>query len=261
MFEAFCEIVSEGAGIAIVPRVFADYHSLMQAVVDGEAEAAWLPPVLALRAAIEGTATPLAHPSRGASNAYSSALFSGAQSGIANPADLRGVRVAWVDPASASGYLIMRAWLLSQRIDPAVAFREEQFVGTHDGVVECVLRGDADVGATYAHVDPHTHVVFAAAWGRSPMQVIALAGPIPSDVIAASTRLPEHLLARLQSSLVHNEDRRFAYTCKALFDAQGFAPANPAHSAPLRELLRHLDKATIGWRSVPPPDVATDGED
>lgn len=252
-FEAFCETLQQSVGLRIDACVFADYSALLQGLEQGAADVAWLPPVLALRSAVDGTATPLAHPCRGTVDSYSSALISSPDSGIADPVDLAGVRAAWVDPHSASGYLIMRAWLLSQRIDPSVAFREEQFLGTHEAVVQAVLQGDADVGATYTHVDPHTHVLFASAWGNATVEVISLAGPIPSDVIAASTRLPEHLMARVQSSLVHNEDRRFPYACKALFGAQGFEPANPAHIEPLRDMLRHLDEPTVGWWSIPPP--------
>jgi phosphonate transport system substrate-binding protein len=259
-FEAFCTVLGDAIGFKVAPCVMPDYATLADALAEGEVDLAWLPPLLALKSARDGATVPLAQPVRGAVNSYSTALISRAGSPYQHSVDLRGAKAAWVDPESASGYIIIRAWMLSQRIDPAVAFSDEKFVGTHEAVVEAVVRGDADVGATYAHVDPFTQAVYASAWGRAPVQVIALAGPIPSDVISASKRLSQQMLAKLQSAFVHNTDRRFGYVCRGVFDAQGFEPANPPHMEMLQELTRYLDSNAIGWRSVPPPAPANDQE-
>jgi phosphonate transport system substrate-binding protein len=252
-FEAFCNVLGDALGLQVVPCAMPDYGALCEAMAEGEVHVAWLPPLLALRSAREGASTPLAQPVRGPVASYSSALISRQGAAVLDPVDLQGVRAAWVDPESASGYLIMRAWLLSQRLDLSVAFSKELFVGTHEAVVEAVVRGEADVGATYAHVDPHSHAVYASAWGNAAVHVVALAGPIPSDVIAGSTRLAEHRLAKIQSCLVHSQDRRMRYVCRGVFDAEGFEPANPPHIEQLQTWLRHLDESALGWQSVPPP--------
>ena len=110
-----------------------------------------------------------------------------------SPHDLEGARAAWVDRQSVSGYLLIRAHLRSLGIMPERAFTSDRFFGSHEAVVRAVVDGSADVGATFIHLDERPGRreprILRAGWGDAKVRVIAHAGPIPSDVVAASTRL------------------------------------------------------------------------
>ena len=58
-------------------------------------------------------------------------------------------------------------------------------MGSHEEVVRAVLEGAADVGATFVYLDAKRGIQKRSGWGRERVQVIAHAGPIPADVVAA----------------------------------------------------------------------------
>jgi phosphonate transport system substrate-binding protein len=59
--------------------------------------------------------------------------------------DIQGKKIAYVDAASASGYILPAHLLKSKNIKPA----EIVFAGKHDSVVSMVYQGQVDVGATF----------------------------------------------------------------------------------------------------------------
>jgi len=61
-------------------------------------------------------------------------------------ADLKGKRVAAVDPMSFGGWLVGWRYLKQRGIDPLTDFAKLTFLGQHDSVVFAVQKGDADAG-------------------------------------------------------------------------------------------------------------------
>src|SRR6185436_3814664 len=107
---------------------------------------AWLPPVIAQRAAARGRTIPIALPIRGGTSSFHSALFTRAGSRLRSSQDLERVRAAWVDRQSAAGYLVIRAQIRAQGVNLERAFASEVFLGSHEAVVKAVSAGDVDVG-------------------------------------------------------------------------------------------------------------------
>ena len=63
-------------------------------------------------------------------------------------ADVAGDTVAFVDQGSASGYLVPSLELLNAGVDPETTSRP-LFAGSHDGAVQAVYDGDAEVGTSF----------------------------------------------------------------------------------------------------------------
>lgn len=247
-----CAALTPAMGLRVEPVGLWHYHRLLDALEAGDVDFAWLPPLLALRAMGRARVVPLAMPVRSGESAYDTVLFSAPGSRIRTTADLVGVRAAWVDRQSAAGYQIIRAALRSGGVNLESAFAAEQFLGVHDAVVKAVLAGEADVGATFAYLDPTTGAVRRAGWGDAAVQVVSRAGPIPSDVIAASVRVPAPILRRLQRCLVTPPSPELRAAANALFTAEGFVVPDAAHLEPLARLFEQAG------RSVPPgPPPAT----
>src|SRR5438128_4444923 len=80
-----------------------DYEALLRAVEDGTADVSWLPPLLQARAEAAG-ARVVAVTQRGGWLTYRSAVLVRREAPWREAKDLHGVRAAWVDPHSASGY-------------------------------------------------------------------------------------------------------------------------------------------------------------
>ncbi len=250
--KAFCVALSATLGVEVESHAAADYPSLLDAMNAGRVDVAWLPPVLALRAASAGRALPIALPVRGGVSSFHSALFTRADSTLRRPADLHGVRAAWVDRNSASGYLVIRASLRAQGVEPTEAFGTESFTGSHEGVVKAVLAGDADVGATFMH-HREGNGVWRAGWGDANMHVVARVGPIPADVVAAGIHMPVARIREVQRVLTEGGHPELLSAARALLEADSFVKAESAHLSPLEELLDFLEDNAYRFASQFPP--------
>lgn len=247
--ERFCSALGGALGVRSSGLGVWHYHRLLEALEMGDIDLAWLPPILAAQAMSRGRVLAIALPVRDGAAFYSTALFTRADARWRSPADLRGVRAAWVDRRSAAGYLVIRAHLRRSGVDLEKAFAADQFHGAHDAVARAVHEGDADVGATFVHIDPKTGAFVRAGWGALPVQVLAHAGPIPSDVLAVGTHVPEELRAAIQATLTGGDAPAVRDAAATLFSAESFLAPEPEHLAPLESLLSDLDEHA---RRLPP---------
>jgi phosphate/phosphite/phosphonate ABC transporter binding protein len=240
--DQFCSALGAALRVPAAGLGVWHYHRLLEALEMGDIDLAWLPPILAGLAVARGRVLPIAMPVRDGAAFYSTALFVRGDASLRSAADLRGARVAWVDRRSAAGYLVIRAHLRSIGIDLERAFAADQFLGAHDAVARAVHEGDADVGASFVHFDPVTGGVLRSGWQDYDMRVITHAGPIPSDLLAIGTHVPEGMRDAIQTLLVRGTDPAVRATASALFTAEGFLATEPAHLAPLQSLLKDLDE-------------------
>ena len=162
-FEELCTLASAAAGIRFEPVMTTSYDELAAAIREGEVGLAWLPPIPTIELEAQNVASVLAIPSRRGATTYHSA-FIVRRGGPKTLAELRGRRAAWVQRDSAAGYLVPRMHLAAQGFDVLRFFARELFVHSHTSVIDAVVAGDADVGATFCNVDPVTGKVARSAW-------------------------------------------------------------------------------------------------
>ena len=240
--DRFCALLGASLRMPAAGLGVWHYHRLLEALEMGDVDVAWLPPILAGLAVARGRVLPIALPVRDGAAFYSTALFTRNDSPLRSIADLRGARVAWVDRRSAAGYLVIRAHLRSIGADLDRMFAADQFLGAHDAVARAVLDGDADVGATFVHFDPESGRPVRAGWRDLNMRILEHAGPIPSDVVAIGTHVPEATRAAIQKAFVEPKEAALRAAACALFNAEGFLAPEFAHFAPLQALLKDLDE-------------------
>ncbi len=246
--ETLCAALAPSLGIEVEPVGLWHYSRLLESLSLGDVDVAWLPPLLALKAMGRGRVLPIALPVRGGESSYFTVLFSRADTRIRSPKDLVAMRAAWVDRQSAAGYQIIRAALRAEGVNLETAFMAEQFLGVHDAVARAVMDGEADVGATFAYIDPTTGIVRRAGWGDAKVQIVAKAGPIPSDVVAASVRLPAKLIRNVQKCLVSPPNEAIAKSSRTLFSADSFVPPVAEHFEPLAQMLEAFETARDAGR-------------
>jgi phosphonate transport system substrate-binding protein len=244
--DTFCRALAAATGLEVTGIALWHYHRLIESMEMGDVDLAWLPPILAAQAACDGRAIPLAVPVRGGVSSYSTALFVAERSRVRTPADLQGTRAAWVDRQSVSGYLLIRAHLRSIGVLPEQTFASDRFLGSHEAVVRAVLEGSADVGATFIHFDERPERrsprILRAGWGDASVRVIAHAGPIPSDVVAASARLGATEARLVQEALLGGRHAGLRAGCLGLMGADVFVAPVAAHLRGLGLLLPRLDE-------------------
>jgi phosphonate transport system substrate-binding protein len=259
---AFAMQLSSALDLSIDVHLAADYRALVSAVEQGLVHFAWLPPLAAARVMRSGSAQPAAIAVRHGSTSYFAGLIALESSPIRSVADLRGVRAAWVDRESASGYVVIRAALRQQGVSLVDAFREDLFVRSHAEVARAVESGRADVGATCFNVASGSvqmaRSTYTGMHGHAleNVRIVAQAGPIPSDLFAVQRLVSPIAFGKLQTALVGARPASLFEAAKAFMFADSFARCDADHLRMLDSLYDQVlsDSAP---RSVPPPGRAS----
>jgi phosphate/phosphite/phosphonate ABC transporter binding protein len=239
--ERFGAQLAHEVGKRIVVEVVPSYAELEEAMTAGEAQLAWMPPIL-LADADDTRMLPLVTALRAGASEYCSVLFVRADSALYTLGDLRGARAAWVDKCSAGGYLLPRLHLVAEGLRLEKLFSEERFFGSHDAVVRAVFAGTADVGATFGGPpgsrDTDTRSGFHDVDPDQPVRVIFRSGSVPSDAVVCNARLPDDVRIRVTAALIHlgtfAMGRRVT---RRLFGADGFVTFNPRALVQIRSLV------------------------
>jgi phosphate/phosphite/phosphonate ABC transporter binding protein len=240
-FEELCAIVSKVMSLEIRPQIAGSYAELVSAMRGGELGVAWMPPLLALELEDDRIAYPLALPLRDGRTAYHSALIV-REAGPRSLEELHARRAAWLHRESTSGYVVPRLHLMSAGYDVANFFSQETFYRSHFEVVNAVMAGDADVGATFINFDPVTQKVRAAGWTAAdgkwirPVRVLETIGPIPNDSIVAASALPSVARLHMKSWLLA-PDARAKELFGELLGTESFRIGDDAHYRPLRNMI------------------------
>lgn len=223
--EAFVAELAKRVGLPMTLATPQSYDALAAMVDLHKVDVAWLPPIPFMGLEHAKLAIPLVSHSRDASRAV---LVARKASGVGSVADLVGKRVAWVDPLSASGYVLPRIELESLGIDPRVAFASQRFCLSHEECVRAVLDGHADVAGTYAGVNAAGRVV-KGSWWRIPgadaaLAVVATFGPVPADVTAARSDVDAAVRDRLTRALLAMSGDASAPLVREVFGVDAFVP-------------------------------------
>jgi phosphonate transport system substrate-binding protein len=218
------------------------YQELASEMEKDRVDYAWIPPVLMMLTQERIQLRPLLSAIRNDRTDYSAALFVDGAKPFRSLEDLRGTRVAWVDPTSASGYVIPRFHLATRGIELQGFFKEEHFLRSHTEVVRAVLDGSADVGATYGQIpepgQPVTRAGFLDVAPHRHIRVIEWSRPIPNDMIVGHGLLskPDHrIFSNAILTLAENDrGRRLLY---AAFHADKFMTTPRLALKPIEEIL------------------------
>jgi phosphonate transport system substrate-binding protein len=237
--QRLCDVLRPQLGRPIFAFVFPTFAELRDKLTSDELDIAWAPPIAAVQLELSGRASIAVGVWREGGSSYSAAVFTRAASPLRHVDDLRGKSVAWVDRESAAGYLLPRLKLASLGIAPGSYL--ESFAGSHEAVVEAVLSGSADAGATHVSFAPVRGNIESAGWSRiaaeRDVRILVTAGPIPPDVIviAKTVTAPELIteaLIAVASSPATSDD------VHALFAGRGFVMVGSYQYDGLRSMLR-----------------------
>jgi phosphonate transport system substrate-binding protein len=178
---------------------------------------------------------------RHGSGTYHTMFIARADSGIKSLEDAKGKKIAFVDPASASGYLFPAAYLKSKGMDSEKYFRREFFAGGHDKAVMAVYNGDVDVAAVFddarEKIDKKTYPdVF------QKVVKIGTTGEIPNDTVSVRKGLDPALVKQITDAFI-----KFAHskvgkdTLKKLYGIEDLEPTTNADYEVVRQTARTME--------------------
>jgi phosphonate transport system substrate-binding protein len=152
-YGAYGRLLEETFGIPVRLFQASDYSGVVQAFAGRHIEMASMSPAAYAAAWAEsnGNVEPfLVTQEADGSTSYIAVMFARADSGITSLEQMRGRAMGWSDPNSASGYLIPRAALRAQGINPDTYFGRSGFAGGHEQAIVAVLGRQYDAGVTWA---------------------------------------------------------------------------------------------------------------
>ncbi|QNO14261.1 phosphate/phosphite/phosphonate ABC transporter substrate-binding protein [Alkalicella caledoniensis] len=189
-----CKEVGCQARIIIVKN----YETLNDWISKGKIDIGWFSPLAYVKAREKTNVVPLATPIVNGKASYIGYIIARKDSSIKSLNDLSGSTFGYVDKNSASGYLFANYIMSQERIYDS-SFSRTVFLGSHDKVIQAVLSGEVDAGATYSEA-----IDFAVQQGLpvDKLEIIASTDPIPKDVIGSNENLPKELVDKLKEAFI-----------------------------------------------------------
>jgi phosphate/phosphite/phosphonate ABC transporter binding protein len=199
-FEPLMVYLSDSLGRRVVLYIAKDYGDLRTKMEAGAVDIGSFSPFAYVDAERGGKIRIIAQSILDGSATYRGLIVVRKDSGLKTLADLRGKRIAFVDPKSASGYVYPRALLIEKDITPENYFKETFFAGSHDRVIAAVLERRADAGAIY---DGALAVAKRFGVPTENLTTVVSTDPIPHDAIAVRLGLDDALVKRIQLALIN----------------------------------------------------------
>lgn len=147
---------------------------------------------------------------------------------------LDGKAVSFVDQGSTSGYAIPALQLVAAGIDPIDGV-DGIFAGGHDGSVQAVYDGDAEVGVSFN--DARGQIAETSPDVGEKVVVFGWSGPIPNDGFAVAGDLPESLVAAITAAFTDIAGTEAGATVlDELYEIDGLVPVTSSDFDVIRDL-------------------------
>lgn len=179
----------------------------------------------------------------GTSN-YKGQIIARADSKIKTLKDINGRKMAYVDPTSASGYILPAYQLKSLKVKP----KEEVFAGRHDAVVTMVYQKQVDAGATYYAIpedgkvmDARRLVVDQFPDVADKVKIIDFTIPLANDAFVFRRDMPDEMKVKVHAAFLkwaNSEEGKI--TLKKLSNASGLREATHSMYEDSERILKSM---------------------
>lgn len=187
---------------------------------------------------------------RNGGSTYQSQFIARTDSKIKKLEDLKGKKIAFVDAASTSGYLLPLKTLKDRKIEP----KETMFAQKHDNVVTMVYQGQVDAGATFYSEpskdengkskleDARRLVLTQYPDVEKVVSIVSLSEPIPNDPIIFRHEMPEEMKKKIVDAFmafVATPEGKSAF--KTMYGVTALKIASDADYVPVLEMFKTLN--------------------
>jgi phosphonate transport system substrate-binding protein len=160
--------------------------------------------------------------------------------------DLEGKKIAFVDPASLSGYILPVKFLK----DSGIKIGETVFAMKHDNVVSMIYQGQVDAGATfYSPPEKEDGIQDARRLVKAQypdveekIEIVKLTNDIPNDPITFRKDMPEDMKEAITEAfikMVATEEGKNAF--KSVYGVTAIQKATDADYNGVREMLKAVN--------------------
>jgi len=240
--DAFVKLLSELSSVPVRAQVASDYAGVIEALRSRRVDLAFVHPVGYVLAKREAGCEILVRDVWQDRTAYKASFYVRKDRGFAGLEDLRGRTIAFVDPASSSGYIYPMVLLIKrglvQNRDPKTFFKEALFAGTHDAALRALVQGRVDAATTFDRA-PQIHLKDPAL--EAQLVAIAETPDIPEAGICARPGLLADQLLAIKRALLSMKRPDHTAVLKDIYDIDGFVEGKDADYDPVRDALALMD--------------------
>jgi phosphonate transport system substrate-binding protein len=236
--EEFGRALGALVGTPVRVTVASDYAAVIEALRNRTADLAFVHPAGYVLANREAKAIIVAKNQWHGKTTFTARFYVKKDSGLKTLEDLRGKTMAFVDPASSSGYIYPMVLLIQRGLvrnrDPKTFFREVVFAGSHDASMRALLNGHVDAMVSF---DLAREQYLKDPAERERITWVAETPPIPEAGVAARAGLDPATFAKVRDALLKIQGPQYAALLKRLYDIDGFEAAEDGEYAPVRAAM------------------------
>jgi len=203
VYEPIRKYIEVKLGMPVEMVYTTDYTAVIEALKSKKVHVAYLSPFSYVIAAKNANITPIAVlGADGKPSLYNSNIITGIHSGINSMADVKNrsknLTLCFVDPESASGHLVPRAYLNSIGLNPDTAFKQTLFAGGHLASVLSVKSGKIDIGCTAKMV--LDIMISRNMIKKDDIKILWTSAPIVSDPIVIRNDINKEFAKKVQDA-------------------------------------------------------------
>jgi phosphonate transport system substrate-binding protein len=230
--------LSRHLGAPVRVQVASDYAGVIEALRSQLVDVAFLTAVGYVLSAREAGAEIVVKATRSGLADYAARIFVLRESSMTRLADLCGKTIAFVDPASSSGYIYPMVLLIKEGLvrdrDPKTFFKESIFAGGHDAALLSVLNGSVDAAAVF---DEAPERILKDPLKAARFRHVAETQRIPNDGAAVRRGLGSEAKTRLTLSLLALNTPEGIDLLRRLYNIDGLVAAHDRDYDAVREAV------------------------
>jgi phosphonate transport system substrate-binding protein len=247
--EPLAQLLTNATNLQFKVSVPTSYTTVIEAMGSNQVDVGWLAPFAYVLAHDKNQSQVILASVRQGSKTYRSQIVVRADSGINSVEELRGKKFAFVDPASASGFLFPNAMLATKGIDYKTFFSDTIFAGGHDKVIIAVYNKQVDGGATFGNsidtgppTDARTLVTSTLPDVMTAIKPIGQTDPIPNDTVSVRRGLDDNLTKLIKDGLLYVQSTADGKkVLRDLYNIDGLAAADDKDYDSIRSAAKALN--------------------
>ncbi len=232
--EPLANILSEKLGVDVYPYISTSYTGLIEAIGTGKIDIGMFGPFAMVLADKRHDVEFLVNTVRYGASRYRGQFVVRRNSGIDSLDKLKNKTLAFVDPASTSGYLFPYVHLKNKvGINPQQDLNYT-FAGGHDAAILSVYNGDTDAAVSFEDArgsieDEHPDV-------KEKLEVIGYTNYIPNDGVVARAGLNDEFTEKIEDVFLNIGDtEKEEKILDTIFNGSGFEDATSEQYDVVRE--------------------------
>lgn len=225
--EPLTEMLSKELGVKVEGFTATNYVGVVEGLGSGQVDFGFIPPFAYVLANEESNAEVILTALNKSGEAkYRSQFLVRKDSDITSFSDIKGKKVAFVDPSSTSGYLFPGAHLINEGINIEKDI-EYVYAGGHDKALQLLLNGDVDVATTFVDARDRYKEDFPEAMEKT--EVLGYTDYIPNISVTVKGDMEEELKDKIKVALLNiAKTEEGSELLKTLFNMYGFEEATDA---------------------------------